>query len=68
MKTRCDSTRNKLATTMNVRRKLGLITEMLAVLSGVFFFDYSGVPWAWSMLASTRESKPHSMNEKGGHD
>jgi hypothetical protein len=41
------------------RRKLGLITEMLAVLSGVFFFDYSGVPWAWNMLASTRESKPH---------
>ena len=58
MKTRCDSTRNELGTTMNVRRKLGLITEMLAVLSGVFFFDYSGVPVAWTLLASTLASKP----------
>jgi hypothetical protein len=43
---------------MNVRRTLGLITEILAVLSGVFFSDYSGVPLAWSLLSSTRESKP----------
>jgi hypothetical protein len=42
---------------MNVRRTLGVITEMLAVLSGVFFADYSGVPLAWSLLSSTRESK-----------
>jgi hypothetical protein len=43
---------------MNVKRTLGLIAEILAVLSGVFFYDYSGVPLAWSLLSSTRESKP----------
>jgi hypothetical protein len=43
---------------MNVRRPLRLITEMLAVLSGIFFFDYSGVPLAWRLLSSTLESKP----------
>jgi hypothetical protein len=43
---------------MCVRRALGLIMEVLAVLSGIFFFDYSGVPLAWSLLSSTLESKP----------
>ncbi len=64
MKTRCDSTRNELGTTLNVRRKLGLIAELLTVLSGVFFFDYSGVPLAWSMLANPRESKPRKSKPR----
>ena len=64
MKTRCDSTRNELGTTLNVRRKLGLIAELLTILSGVFFFDYSGVPLAWSMLANPRESKPRKSKPR----
>ena len=43
---------------MCVRRELGLIMEVLAVLSRIFFFDYSGVPLAWSLLSSTLEFEP----------
>jgi hypothetical protein len=45
---------------MNTRQKLGLLIAAFTTLTGVFLFDYSGVPLAWSLIASTRESKPRN--------
>ena len=39
---------------MNARRRLRLIVDVLGALSGVFFFDYSGIRVASSLISMAR--------------
>jgi len=43
---------------MNARQQLRLVVEAVGALSSVFFFDYSGIGVAWSLLSMARGVEP----------